>query len=56
MNTLKHLRSNKNLSFKANFIIKWKEQYRKSLNYYEPICNLSKLFKEPKSKLKKLVM
>lgn len=44
--SLKHLRIKKEMSFNKQFTLKWKEQFRKSIGYYEPIISLKKLFKE----------
>lgn len=42
---LKHLRVKKGMSFKEQFQVKWREQFRKNINYYEPIVKISNLFK-----------
>jgi len=42
---LKHLRIKKEMTFKQQFQTKWREQFRKNIGYYEPIVNISKLFK-----------
>lgn len=47
-NTLKHLHVKKRMSFNEQFKVKWNEQHRKSIGYYEPIPNLKPLFKEGK--------
>jgi len=44
MTSLKHLRCTKKMSFNEQFKLKWNEQFRKNIGYYEPIINLSKLF------------
>ena len=44
--TLKHLRIKKGMTFNEQFTLKWKEQFRKDIGYYEPIISLNKLFKE----------
>ncbi len=46
MNTLKHLRCNKTMSFNQKFMTKWNEQHRKEIGYYEPIPSLKSLFGE----------
>lgn len=40
---LKHLKIKGNMSFKEKFLIKWSEEFRKRISYYEPIISL-KLF------------
>ena len=42
--TIRHLRCNKEMSFKQQFITKWKESFRKRIGVYEGILNISKLF------------
>lgn len=42
---LKHLRIKKEMSFNEQFQIKWREQFRKDIGYYELIISLKKLFK-----------
>ena len=45
MNSIRHLRCNKNMSFNQKFITKWKEAFRKEIGVYEPIIKLASLFK-----------
>lgn len=52
---IRHLKCNKNMSYNQKFITKWKEQYRKNINFYEPVISLKNLFKEPIKPIKKLV-
>ena len=39
------------MSFNQQFKIKWKEGFRKKIGVYEPLINISKLFKESKKKI-----
>jgi len=43
---VKHLCVKKGMSFNEQLKTKWREQFRKSIGYYEPIISLDKLFKE----------
>lgn len=45
MKSIRHLVCSKSMDFKQQFKIKWREQYRKSIGVYEPIIDISKLFK-----------
>ena len=44
MKSLKHLRVKKGMSFNEKFKTKWREQFRKDIDYYEPIVKISSLF------------
>ena len=45
---MKHLKIKKGMSFKEQFLTKWREAWRKSIGYYEKVISLKKLFKEVK--------
>jgi len=45
VSNIKHLRCTKGMSFSQQFTTKWKEAFRKRIGVYEPLINISKLFK-----------
>ena len=45
VSNIKHLRCSKGMSFNQQFSTKWKEAFRKRIGVYEPLINISKLFK-----------
>lgn len=55
MASIRHLRCNKNMSYKEKFLTKWTEEFRKQVGVYEDIVSLKKLFEQPKQ-VKKLIM
>ena len=44
MGNIRHLKCNEEMTFKEQFLTKWREAYRKSIGVYEPLINISKLF------------
>lgn len=44
ISNIKHLRCTKEMSFSQQFIIKWKEAFRKRIGVYEKLIDISKLF------------